>query len=260
MVAEKIQMQFMLLSMKPFKILTIKNYLVLLILHTTLFHNLFSQDMVRYEQFWLTAEIRYSLNVAFELKTTVEYQSVYDAGERWRGGNFTQQFVYFAFPMVELIGALRFFYTNQNDTLKRTEIRPTIGAKVDILRKGRFIIDDYLRFEWRQFFYNYRELNESGGRLRNKLNITFAINKERPYLSKTFYLITSFEFFMIKDKALKDRFANRHRLEAGLGYRFNDNMRLVMSYYRQYSRNQIEDSFNTRENILQLKGIYTFLK
>ena len=261
MVLGKIQMRFMLPSMKPFKTCSVKTYLMLLmILQFADFYDLCAQDMTRYEQFWITAELRYSLNVAFEMKTKLEYRGVYDSGERWRGGNLTQEFIYFLFPTVDMIGAFRVFHTSQNDTIVRTEIRPTIGAKVDVLRKGRFVIDNHLRFEWRQFFFNYSELNDSSARLRNKFRVTFAVNRERPYLNKTFYLIAAFEFFMVRDEELKERFANRHRFEAGVGYRFDDNWRLVMTYYRQYSRNQIQDSFNTKENILQIKGIYTFLK
>ena len=211
----------------------------------------------RLDQFWLTAEFRYPVSVAILWKTNLEYRSVRDAGERWRTWNFSGEVSFFSIPAVDLTGALRVFYSQENDTLNRTELRPTVGVSVNILRKGRFVIDDRLRFEWRQFFFNFSDLNRSFGRFRNKTNLLFALNKKNPYLDKALSLRLSFEFFMIRDKHLKERFANRHRLEAGLGFRFNDHWRLWLIYYSQYSRNQIEESFNTRENILRLRGTYS---
>ena len=219
---------------------------------------LYAQDNERrLDQFWVTAEFRYPISTAILLKTNLEYRSVHDAGERWRTWNFSGEVTFFSIPAVDLAGALRVFYSQENDTLNRTELRPTIGARVNILRKGRFVIDDQLRFEWRQFFFNFSDLNRSLGRFRNKTNVLFALNKKNPYLDKALSLRLSFEFFMIRDKELKERFANRHRLEAGLGFRFNDHWRLWLIYYSQYSRNQIEESFNTRENILRIRGIYS---
>ncbi len=214
------------------------------------------QEETCFSQYWVTGEIRYPVDVSLLLKGQLGYRSVYDAGERWRAWNFSAEVRYSAFPTIDLVGALRVFYTNQNDTINSTEIRPTIGATIDIIRRGRFIVSDYVRYEWQHHFYNFSELNETTHRLRNKIDITFSINKKQPSYDKALNIIISYEAFIIRDDELKDRFSNRRRFEGGLSYRFNKNWRFNMSYYRQNSRNQIESSFDTRENILALKATY----
>lgn len=217
----------------------------------------YSQEDKRFEQLWLTGELIYPVKVGLLIKSKVGYRSVYNSGERWRAGNISGEIDYALLPTIDLIGSIRGLYSNQNDTLSRTELRSTIGLKIDLLRRGRFIIKDYVRYEWRQFFYNFSELNQGTSRLRNRVSLTFAINKKQPSIVHALNLILSYEAFIIRDDDLEDRFDNTRRIQAGLSYRFNENWRMDVSYFRQNSRNQIGEPFDTRQNILEVKGIYS---
>ena len=221
----------------------------------------FAQETEKdFEQLWFRGDVRYIFNPAWSGKTHLDIQSTYDAGERWRQSNLTQEIRYQVDPGFQIRGAGRFFYANLDDTVNRYEIRPVLGFLFDIVNRGRFRLNNYTRFEWRQFFYNYSELNKSSGRLRNRTELRISINRDRIFLNKNYRIFLSWESFVVQDRELLDRFANRHRFRAGLEYKLDDHWRFSLSYYRQLSRKQIESEFNTTEDILGLVVIYQILK
>ena len=207
-------------------------------------------------QLWLAGELKYNTESNFVIKGQLEYQSEYDSENNWNSWIATAGADYLLIPNLELKGALKGLSTNENDTLSRRELRPVIGVKLDFLNKGRFVFYNHLKFEWRQLYFSTPELNSGSLRVRNQLGMTMALTQKSPSMNKSLNLVISAEAFFVKQDNEKERFSNRIRLECGLSYRLNDQWKLITSYYRQRSRNQIEESFTSQENILRLKATY----
>ncbi|WP_422360278.1 DUF2490 domain-containing protein [Reichenbachiella sp.] len=213
-----------------------------------------AQDSKGSGQLWMAGEVKINTESDFVIKGQLEYQSEYDSENNWNSWIGTAGADYLLIPNLELKGALKGLSTNENDTLNRRELRPVLGAKLDFLNKGRFIFYDHLKFEWRQLYFSTPELNSGSLRVRNQLGMTMALTQKSPSMNKSLNLLISTEAFFVKQDNEKERFSNRVRLECGLSYRLSDQWKLIMSYYRQRSRNQIDESFTSQENILRLKA------
>jgi hypothetical protein len=70
---------------------------------------------------------------------------------------------------------------------------------------------------------------------------------------KLLYSILDGESFIVMDQNVKERFANRYRVRAGIGYRINYNLRFEFVYTLQESRNTIEGDFDTTDHIFRLR-------
>ncbi|WP_456458391.1 DUF2490 domain-containing protein [Reichenbachiella sp.] len=214
-----------------------------------------AQDSRGSGQLWLASEIEYNTESNFVLKGQLEYQSEYDSENNWDSWILTAGTDYLLIPTLVLNGEFKVISTDENDTLSRTELRPVLGAKLDIFNRGRVVFDNHLKLEWRQLYFSSPELNSGSLRVRDRLRMTVALTQKNPSMNKSLNLILSGEAFFVKQDNEKERFSNRVRLELGLSYRLNDQWKLMTSYYRQRSRNQIGDSFTSQENILRVKAV-----
>jgi hypothetical protein len=78
------------------------------------------------------------------------------------------------------------------------------------------------------------------------------LNKERITDDGARYVVADWEWFLPVDDP-DERFANRQRIRAGLGYRRNFNWRYELLYIRTRSRNTIDEGFSTNENIFNIR-------
>lgn len=207
-------------------------------------------------QIWLAGEVVHNTKSDLVLRGLLEYQEAYGSEEHWESWTINSGVDYLLIPKLVLKGELKFIHSNENDTLNRMEVTPVLGVFIDILNRGRVEIYDLLKFEWRQLYFSSPELNSGTLRIRNKLGITTALNRPLPSMDKALNLILSAEAFFVKQDNEKERYSNRIRYETGLSYRFNDQWLLNASYFRQHSRNQIDESFASTENIFRLKATY----
>ena len=67
------------------------------------------------------------------------------------------------------------------------------------------------------------------------------------------YLILDSEEFIVLDKQLEERYANRRRARVGVGYRLSYKNRFEFIYTRQTSRNEIDDEFMGTDNVFQVR-------
>lgn len=70
---------------------------------------------------------------------------------------------------------------------------------------------------------------------------------------KLLYSILDSEGFVVVDQDVNERFANRYRLRAGIGYRINYNFRLEFVVTLQVSNNTIEGDIDTTDHIFRLR-------
>ncbi|MEP3389285.1 MAG: DUF2490 domain-containing protein [Reichenbachiella sp.] len=205
-------------------------------------------------QLWLAGEVKYNTESNFVLKGQLEYQSEYDSENNWDSWILTAGTDYLLIPTLVLNGEFKVISTDENDTLSRTELRPVLGAKLDIFNRGRVVFDNQLKLEWRQLYFSSPELNSGSLRVRDRLRMTVALTQKNPSMNKSLNLLIWTEAFFVKEDKEKERFSNRVRFVCGLSYRLSNQWKIAMTYYRQRSRNQIGESFESRENVLRLKA------
>jgi hypothetical protein len=70
---------------------------------------------------------------------------------------------------------------------------------------------------------------------------------------KLWYGLLDAEVFVVMDKDVKERFANRFRARCGIGYRISYTLRLEFVYTLQQSKNAIEGDANTTGNIYRFR-------
>ncbi|MDW3209150.1 MAG: DUF2490 domain-containing protein [Reichenbachiella sp.] len=213
-----------------------------------------AQDSRGSGQLWLAGEVKYNTKSNFVIRGKLEYQTEYDSDDQWNSWIIGFGADYLLIPNLELNGVLQGFSTNENDTLSKRELRPVLGIKFDFINKGRFIFYNHLKFEWRQIYLSTAELNSGSLRVREQLGMTMALTQKNPSMNKSLNLLIWTEAFFVKEDKEKERFSNRVRLVCGLSYRLSDQWKIAMTYYRQRSRNQIGESFESQENILRLKA------
>ena len=78
------------------------------------------------------------------------------------------------------------------------------------------------------------------------------LNKERLSDDGARYLLADWEWFTPVDEP-NERFANKQRIRAGLGYRPSFKWRFEFLYMWTRSRNTIEEGFSMSENMIDLR-------
>ncbi|HWA32872.1 MAG TPA: DUF2490 domain-containing protein, partial [Cyclobacteriaceae bacterium] len=91
-------------------------------------------------------------------------------------------------------------------------------------------------------------------RPRARAEIIVPLNRDSYYKDNLWYAIADAEWlFSNVDTDLKERFANRFRLRTGVGYRLNYSMRFEFIYMYQASRNGIDETFASSDNIFRFR-------
>jgi hypothetical protein len=89
-------------------------------------------------------------------------------------------------------------------------------------------------------------------RPRARIESLIPINKKTFFEDNLWYGIVDAEWFFTIDD-VDERFANRFRLRIGVGYRLSYSSRFEFIYMNQQSKNAIEDSFCTSDNIFRFR-------
>lgn len=213
---------------------------------------------------WMKSE-RLTYELDFEPKGLVSAP----AGDpAWRSLDITPNVEYAVRPWLDLSGDLGVGYTKQTDDVNTVEVTPRVGARFHLYSRAvktrgpnvremaprrRVVIRDLVRFESRNFFYTGAGSgSDSSFRFRNRLELLVPLNTEKLSDDGTRYVLADWEWFIPLGEP-DERFANRQRIRAGLGYRRNLHWRFEGVYMWTRSRNTIEDGFTTSDNIINIR-------
>ncbi len=170
---------------------------------------------------------------------------------------------------LDLIGELLVAETSQADVADTSELTGRIGARfhpfsrlAGLLPKEktprrRLVIQDFVRAELRNLFYSDSTPTESVVRFRNRLEVLFPLNRRNVTDTGAAYLTTDWEWYIpLSDPG--ERFANRHRIRAGVGLRRSTAWRYAALYIVTRSRDTRSDPFTTTEHIFdfQIKRVW----
>ena len=168
-------------------------------------------------------------------------------------------------PWLDLVAEGVVGVTKQTDDVDSFEVTPRLGVRFHLFSRAqgfhpleraprrRWVVRDLFRVESRNIFYGGAGSGTSSTvRLRNRLELLVPLNKERLSDDGARYLLADWEWFAPVDEP-NERFANKQRIRAGLGYRRSFKWRFEVLYMWTRSRNTIEEGFSTSDNIIDLR-------
>jgi hypothetical protein len=185
----------------------------------------------------------------------------------WRNLDLTPNVEFSPRGWIDLIAEAVVGMTKQTDDVTSVEVTPRLGARFHLFSRDRpirvvgreqhptrrIVVRNLVRVESRNFFYSgAKDGSESSWRVRNRLEVLAPINKPTLTDDGVRYLLADWEWFIpLEDQ--EERFANKQRIRAGIGYRRSFHWRFEVLYLWTRSRNTIEDGFTTSDNIIDIR-------
>jgi hypothetical protein len=171
---------------------------------------------------------------------------------------------------VDASGEMTVGYTRQTDDENSVEVTARGGLHFHLLSrdmrtvvtrrplglehppKRKVVLRDLIRVEERNFYYSSGKPTSSTWRFRNRFEFQYPLNRERISMDGTRYLTTDWEWFVpLGDPS--ERFSNRQRIRAGLGYRKNARFRFEALYMWSRSRDTTQESYTTTDHTIDLR-------
>jgi hypothetical protein len=204
-------------------------------------------------QFWAEWQVSYPFANRYLVENTFAYQTLLSKGEAWTSLSISPVFEYTLLPAVELISEIPIGRTRQTDNVTTFEISPMIGARFHVTQNRRFNTRILTRFQSRNFQDVATGVWEFKGRFRLRGELTVSINGPNLFVDKLWYAFADYEEFLVVDEQVNERYANLRRARIGVGYRLSYKHRFELGFTWQKSRDEINGTFESIDNVLQLK-------
>ncbi|MBX2964398.1 MAG: DUF2490 domain-containing protein [Cyclobacteriaceae bacterium] len=201
--------------------------------------------------------IEYMLNFPFANSWNVELASTYATvmeQPKWRSFDIQVTPEYSISQHFDLMGALYFGETFQNKSITTMEVREMLGTRIHFTPNKRILTRLLIRLEQRNQRDQETMVWSHSTRSRLRAETVIPLNKPTMFAGdKLWYSVVDVEAFLIKDQDVQERFANRLRVRAGLGYRVSYALRLEFMYTLQQSKNTLDGDFFTSDNIFRFR-------
>jgi len=158
-------------------------------------------------------------------------------------------------PWLTLHGGAALFY-NFLDNEDLPELRPWIGARFMTRLPADWTLTNYLRLEYRAFYLK----NESNWAtyFRARWQIQVISPRFEIGSAKRFYVLGSVEPFFDSNSNIDGTFGDRFRINAGIGKRVNDRLRMELNYlFHQIRVPEGGGALDFDDNVLRLRFFYT---
>jgi hypothetical protein len=164
----------------------------------------------------------------------------------------------------DMIGETLVARTKQTDDENSTEITPRIGFRFHILSnlendflkeklpKRRLVVRDLIRLEWRNLYYSTDKPNSSSLRLRNRVEMSYPMNRRRLTDDGATYVTGDAEWFWTEEDP-DERFASKQRVRVGLGHRRSRPWRFEALFIWDRSRNSAAAGFTTSDYAVDVR-------
>jgi hypothetical protein len=182
----------------------------------------------------------------------------------WWALDVTPSIEYTANKWFDVVGELQVGRTRQTNDVDSTEVAPRVGLQFHILSnvidafdkenrpRRRFVLSNLLRLEWRNLYYSNDQPDSSTRRLRDRVEVLYALNRRRITDDGATYLHSDVEWFWPRNDP-DERFANQQRIRAGVGYRHSFSWRFEALYVWSRSRNSANEGFTSAYHALDLE-------
>lgn len=210
------------------------------------------QSQAQDEQLWLEFQLSYPFRNRYLLENTTAYQTLLNPEDKWRSFSISPTFEMSLVTWLDLLSEVGIAYTLQKEAINTFEIAPMVGGRFFITQGKK--IDT--RFVWRYQQRNFKEESgewTSSNRTRFRAEIFVSINGPNLFTDNLWYGFADYEEFIVFDRQVEERFANRRRARIGVGYRLNYKHRFDLGYTLQSSRNEIDENFIRTDGVIQLK-------
>jgi len=205
------------------------------------------------EQLWLDYQLDHPFRNIYLWEVVASYQNLLSSGSRWTSYNVTPTIEYYGIKGWDLTFGVPYAYTLQSDTLNSYEFDPILEGRYNFTQGRR--VDTRLALKYEHRFFHEVEAKDwnNGNRIRIKGEIYVSITQPNLFTDKLLYSWVDYEEFFVLDKQVDEKYANRRRLKIGLGYRLSYRDRVELCYTLQASRNEIGDTFDRTDNVIQLR-------
>jgi hypothetical protein len=204
------------------------------------------------EQLWFEYMLNMPFANSFNLENTFTYSELLNS-PKWRALDYSPTLEFALTNHIDLIGGGTLAYTQQIEDYDSFEGRLMLGTKIHFTPNRRILSRLQVRFEQRNFKNLQTDTWETVYRPRARAEFLIPINRKSYFEDKLWYGIVDFEFLFAVDDDVDERFANRLRLRTGVGYRLSYSSRFEFIYMLQESRNGIDESFDSIDNIFRFR-------
>jgi len=204
------------------------------------------------EQLWFEYMLNYPFANSFNLENTLTYSTLLNT-PKWRTLDYNPTVEYSLTNNFDLLAGGTLSYTNQVEDYNTFEARLMIGTKIHFTPNSRILSRLQLRFEQRNFKNLDTKTWETVYRPRARAEFLIPINRKTFFEDKLWYAIADAELLFAVDDDVQERFANRFRLRIGVGYRLSYTSRFEIIYMLQQSKNGIDDSFESSDNVFRFR-------
>lgn len=205
------------------------------------------------QQLWLDYQLDYPFANQYLFEVTGSYQTNAWAGNTWRNFSLTPTLEWQWFEFLDVLFNLPIAYTVQTEDFNSFEVDPSVGVRYHVTQNKRITSRLVFKLEERVFRDLEKDEWETSNRMRLKGEVLISINGPNLFQDKLWWAILDYEEFFVTDQQLDERFANRRRGRAGLGYRLNYRNRFELIYTLQSSRDEIGGDYSRLDNVLQLR-------
>ncbi len=204
-------------------------------------------------QVWMEYMLAHPFANVWELEHAVTYSTIVDT-PKWRSLDYAPTLTWSFTPNIDAMGALTISYVAQTENVNSFEIRPMLGTRIHFTPNMRILTRLLIRFENRNFQNLETKDWSSSNRMRFRVESLIPLNNSTMYnKDNLFYGIADAEWFVTMDQDLQERFSNRFRIRIGIGYRLNYTWRFEFLYTYQESKDQIESSTYSRDNLFRFR-------
>ncbi len=172
---------------------------------------------------------------------------------------------------LDLTGEVLTVYTRQTNDVDSFELTERFGLRFHLFSRhlpariedrlrgsereatGRVVLRDYVRIEQRNLFYFGTKPDSSTWRLRNRVEIEYPLNRPKVSADGAIYVTSDWEWFIPLNGDAHERFANKQRVRAGLGYRHDLHWRFEALYIWGRSRNTMDQPFTTTDHVIDIR-------
>jgi hypothetical protein len=182
----------------------------------------------------------------------------------WATLDVTPSFEYSRGNWFDMIGETLVARTKQTDDENSTEITPRVGFRFHILSnlendflkeqlpKRRLVIRNLIRLEWRNLYYSTDKPDSSSLRLRNRVEMSYPMNRRRLTDDGATYVTGDAEWFWTEDDP-DERYASKQRVRVGIGHRHSRPWRVEGLFIWDRSRHAATDGFTTSDYALDVR-------
>lgn len=199
----------------------------------------------------------YMLNYPFANQFNIEFAptyAVYEGSPRWSTFSFQVTPEWSPSDRFDIQCAAMVNRTNQNDTRSTDEIREMIGTRINFTPHKRILTRLLVRYEQRNLQNIETGEWAHSNRTRFRAETITPLNKPTMFSGdQLLYLTLDAEAFVVIDRNLEERYTNRYRFRAGLGYRLNYTWRFELQYMYQVARNTVDTEFDSSDGIIRMR-------